>query len=107
VEYPDLTYEDIRNWGETFSLTVTTSVIEKVVMNDVLQRFLATPEGRVVTNKTIGIIRENVMSIVNNAISNDVDSMDRMKQAGLRINAAYDFIVGIANIVISAEGVKK
>jgi hypothetical protein len=107
VEYPELTYDDIRNWGEMFSLTVTTSVIEKVVMNDILQRFLATSEGRAVMTKTIGTIRENVMSIVNNAISNDTDSTDRMKQAGLRINAAYDFMVGIANIVINAEGVKK
>jgi hypothetical protein len=99
----EITDEDLKDWATTFAVHVARNVISEIVKNDILKRILATPEGRLLCTATMGDVKQDVMNIV--SLSNDGfdKNSDAIKQSALRIKVAYNFMAGLATIIIKGE----
>lgn len=75
-------------------------VLKQLLEVDLLAKFLATTEGRLIINKVVDGIANETMSIVSLAISGGKTA--EIEQAALRINVAYDFMYALAKI--ASEG---
>ena len=79
------------------------NVLKQLFESDLLSKFLATPEGRLILKHAVDNIRDYTMLIVSLAISADVDRHAKIDAAASKINTAFDFMNSIAKIAIGGE----
>lgn len=80
------------------------TVLTEIIKAGALEKYLATPEGRLMCDGVIDEIRDCTMSIVNLAVNGGDDSIQQMSIAALKIRTCYNFMLRLANI--AAKGIE-
>ena len=79
------------------------NVVKELMAAKILNDFLGTTHGRLLLNSTIDGIRSNMMKIVRLSIEGIDPNREKITQAALQINVAYDFMHGIATTLTRGE----
>lgn len=97
------TNQELGEYVSRFTDIQRDNVLKQLLEQDILARFLATSEGRLVLNSVVDGIARDTMEIVRLSISGDDMSLCKMEKVAQRIHAAFSFMHGIATIAITGE----
>lgn len=97
-----VTGRDVWGYVNTFKENQRDNVLRKILEVDILEKFLATTDGRLLLNSVVDRITDETMRIVSLAVAGGATA--EIEHAALKINLAYDFMKNLATI--AAEGGK-
>jgi hypothetical protein len=91
VEYVSKYPENQRNY-----------VLESILKADVLNRFIQTPQGRLMLNSIVASISDNIANML--VICTKSDNADDLRLLAMKVKVAYEFMHKLA--VIAEDGIK-
>lgn len=94
---------DLSDYISNFSDVQRESVLKEILEAELLAKFISKTEGRLLLNSVVDQIRDLTMSIVSLSVDGFDENSDKIKQAALQINVAYDFMYKIANMVTTGD----
>jgi hypothetical protein len=97
--------EELTNYVTNFSDEQRESVLKQILETELLQKFINTPDGRLILNSVVERIRDYTMLIVSLSVSGK--PIEDIKEAALKINIAYDFMYSIAGMISKGDDHKK
>lgn len=97
------TNQELGEYVSRFTDMQRENVLKQLLEQDILARFLATSEGRLVVNSVVDGITRDTMEIVRLSVSDDEMTLSKMERVAQRIHTAYTFMYGIAKLAVDGE----
>jgi len=102
------TNQDLQEYVNSgnFSENQRDNVLKEILEDGLIEKFLGTTEGRLILDKTVDLITSDTMLIVRLAVKGGSES--EITHAALRINTAFNFMHGLAEIAVKGgEHIKR
>ena len=97
------TGKDLINYANLYNDQDKKTVVDDLLNDDILARFLTTSEHRLIIDSVVDEIVLNTRLIISLAIDGFDKNIEGIRQATLRINIARKFMISIATIADRGE----